>query len=126
MRWLLFFIFFMLLFGVAFAADIQYLTASYYSRQSLIDEGTAKYNPRFIMANGRVFKDDGLTAACNSLRLGDRVRVTNLRNGKSVVVLVTDRTARRFKGKRIDLSISAMRQIDGIERGLEKVKVEVI
>ena len=102
------------------------LTASYYSRASLVKEGTAKYNPKFVMANGKVFTDYGLTCACWSYNLGDRVRVTNRLNGRSVVVVVTDRTARRFKGKRIDLSISAMRQIDGVKRGLVPVTVERI
>ena len=106
-------------------AHAQELTASYYSRASLIQEGTAKYNPGFIMANGKVFYDNNFTCACNSYKLGDRLRVTG-RDGRSVVVVVTDRTAKRFTGKRIDLSISAFSKISDTCRGLEKVMVEKI
>jgi len=112
--------------GIAQAADMQNLTASYYSRASLIQEGTAKCNPSFTMANGRIFYDDAMVAACNSYKLGDRVMVTNIRNGKSVVLLVADRTAKRFKGKRIDLSAGAFRMLAPLSVGLIKVTVEKI
>jgi rare lipoprotein A (peptidoglycan hydrolase) len=98
------------------------LTASYYSISSLKQEGTYAYS-HGIMANGKLFRDDGATCALNGYRLGDRVRVTNLLNGRSVIVTVTDRTAKRFTGKRIDLTISQMRLLDGIKWGLIKVEV---
>ena len=110
----------------AWAGEVQHLTASYYSRASLVKEGTAKYNPKFLMANGKVFYDERFTSACNSYPIGVELCVTNGRNGKSVVVFNTDRTAKRFKGKRIDLSISAMAKIGDVERGLEKVTVTEI
>ncbi len=109
----------------AWASEIQNLTASYYSIDSLKEEGTYAYS-HGRMANNKFFRDEGATCACNSFPLGTRLRVTNIRNGKFVVVVVTDRTAKRFKGKRIDLSISAMRNIDGLRRGLEKVTVTEI
>lgn len=111
--------------SLAWAGETQNLTASYYSVDSLKEEGTYAYS-HGQMANGQYFRDSNATSACNSYPLGARLRVTNLRNGRNVVVLNTDRTAKRFKNKRIDLSISAMAQIDGIKRGLERVTVERI
>jgi very-short-patch-repair endonuclease len=100
----------------------QELTASYYSTDSLKKEGTYAYSGG-KMANGKLFRDAAATCACNSYKLGAVLRVTNLSNGRSVVVINSDHTAKRFKGKRIDLSISAMRALDGISRGLIQVEV---
>ena len=105
-------------------AEVQNLTASWYSTQSLKEEGTWKHS-KGVMANGQQFSDNAFTCACNSYKLGDRLRVIG-RNGRSVVVVVTDRTAKRFTGKRIDLSISAFSKISDTCRGLEKVTVEKI
>jgi rare lipoprotein A len=59
------------------------------------------------------------------LPFGSMVRVTNLANGKSVVVKVNDRGA--FKnGRIIDLSKSAFSTIGNIRDGIIKVKVEVL
>jgi len=115
-----------ILFSVCISfAQAQELTASYYSRASLIKEGTASYNPKFIMANGKVFYDESAVCAFNSYPLGAILRVTTA-DGKSVVVVNSDRTAKRFTGKRIDLSISAMRQIDGVRKGLVPVSVKEV
>lgn len=101
------------------------LTASYYSVASLKAEGTWNYS-KGVMANGRQFSDMGLSCASWDYPLGTKVKVVRPDTKASVVVLVTDRTARRFKGKRIDLSIEAMRRLDGIEQGLIKVEVTKI
>jgi len=106
----------------------QELIASYYSTSSLIKEGTWKNGER-MMANGRQFSDYGLTAACNSFPLGTKVRVTNPVTKAYVCVSITDRTAKMFKGKRIDLSKRAMFVLGGqwaIDKGLIKVDVEKI
>lgn len=74
-------------------------------------------------ASGEKQVTSDLTAASPDLPLGSRVRVTNLSNGKSVEVKITDRGP--FTGDRlIDLSPAAARQIDFIEKGVTKVKVE--
>ena len=103
----------------------QFLLASYYSTASLKQEGTYAYSCG-KMANGKLFSDAAATCACNSYKLGAVLRVTNLSNGRSVVVINSDHTAKRFKGKRIDLAISQMRLLDGIKSGLIKVRVEAI
>jgi rare lipoprotein A len=67
----------------------------------------------------------GLTAAHRTLAMGTRVRVTNLDNGKSVVVRVTDRGP--YAGKRvIDVSYAAARRLGMIEAGVVPVKLEVL
>lgn len=69
---------------------------------------------------GTRFRPHGLTAAHKTLPLPSKVRVTNLRNGRSIVVLVNDRGP--FKKNRIiDLSHGAAKKL-GVN-GLAKVKV---
>lgn len=76
-------------------------------------------------ANGEIFKQDKFTAACNILPLGTWIRVTNLSNGKSVLVRTTDRLHPRMR-RVVDLSRSAAKKLDYIKKGLTRVKVEVV
>ena len=76
-------------------------------------------------ANGEIFRQNKLTAACNVLPLGTWIRVTNLRNGRSVVVKTNDRLHHRVK-RLVDLTRSAAEKLHFIDRGLVKVKIEVI
>jgi len=77
-------------------------------------------------ASGERFNMNAMTAAHRSLPFGTRVRVTNLNNGKSVVVRINDRGP--FKhGRVIDLSRAAAKKIGLTEHaGLAPVKVEVL
>ncbi|MCX0431359.1 septal ring lytic transglycosylase RlpA family protein [Aeromonas veronii] len=76
-------------------------------------------------ASGELYRNNLNSAAHMKLPFGSMVRVTNLANGKSVVVKVNDRGA--FKsGRIIDLSKSAFSSIANIRDGIIKVKVEVI
>lgn len=100
------------------------LHASYYTIDSLKKEGTWA-RTHGLMANGELYKDDGLTAACNLLPLGSRVRVTS-RNNRSVDVTITDRISKRFGKTRIDLSYEAMRRLDGCKQGLIPVEVTYV
>jgi len=101
------------------------LTASWYSVQSLKDEGTWKHS-KGVMANGRQFSDDSMVAASWNWPLGTKVKVTRTDTKASVVVLVADRTARRFKDKRIDLSKKAFGLLADHKQGLVLVTVEAI
>ncbi len=94
---------------------ILYGTASYYHD---------KFNGRET-ANGEIFSQKKLTAACNVLPMGTWIRVTNLRNGKSVIVKTNDRLHPRMK-RVVDLSKSAAQKIGYIGFGLARVKVEVL
>lgn len=73
-------------------------------------------------ASGVKFNMNGFTAAHKSLPFGTKVKVTNLENRKIVVVTITDRGP-FVKGRIIDLSHAAAKQLD--IAGVGKVKLEV-
>lgn len=76
-------------------------------------------------ASGEPYKARQKTAAHRTLPFGSQVRVTNLQNGKSVVVRVNDRGP-FIKGRIIDLSRSAFSSIGNTSVGLLNVRIEVI
>lgn len=76
-------------------------------------------------ASGERFNPERLTAAHRSLPFGTRVRVTNIRNGRSVVVRINDRGP-FIRGRVIDLSHRAARVIKMIGRGVAPVRIEVL
>ena len=76
-------------------------------------------------ASGEPYKNNANTAAHMTLPFGAMVRVTNLANGKSVVVRVNDR-GNFPRGRVIDLSRAAFSSIGNTRSGLLKVKVEVL
>lgn len=94
---------------------VQIGNASFYS-----DEFIGKYT-----ASGEQYDHDKLTAAHLTLPFGTKVKVTNYENNKSVVVTVNDRGP-FVQGRIIDLSKSAAETIGLTEKGLAKVRVEVI
>lgn len=76
-------------------------------------------------ASGERFDSGELTMAHPSLPFGTRVKVTNLRNGRSVVVRVNDRGP--FVGTRIaDLSQAAANQIGMLRRGIVRARIEIL
>jgi rare lipoprotein A len=94
---------------------VKYGIGSYYAKKFEGRETTT----------GAIFRCSKLTAACNTLPLNTWVRVTNLKNNKSVIVKINDRM--HYLNKRlIDLSPAAAKEIGYIGQGLAKVKVEVI
>lgn len=76
-------------------------------------------------AGGEVFDMKELTAAHPTLPFDTQVRVTNLKNKKSVVVRINDRGP-FVKRRIIDVSMAAARQLDIIHTGVVRVKVEVV
>jgi rare lipoprotein A len=75
-----------------------------------------------LTATGDTFRQAKLTAASNTFPLGCWVRVTNLRNKKSVVVKINDRM-HHANPRLIDLSRSAAKKLGYTGHGLTKVKV---
>jgi rare lipoprotein A len=96
-------------------ARVQYGTASFYADKF---EGQKT-------ANGEIFTQKGMTAAHNSLPLGTWIRVTNLSNKRSVLVKVNDRLHHR-NPRLVDLSKSAAKKLGYTDKGLSKVRVDVI
>jgi rare lipoprotein A len=78
-----------------------------------------------ITASGRRFDMYDLTAAHRTLPLGTRLRVTNLIDGRSVIVTITDRGP-FVKNRLIDLSYAAAREIGMIVRGTAPVRLELL
>ena len=86
------------------------------------------YGPGFYgrqTASGAVYTGADLTAAHRSLPFGTKVRVTNLDNGRRVVVVVDDRGP-YARGRVIDLSPTAARRLGMLRDGLARVRVEVV
>lgn len=76
-------------------------------------------------AGGGKFDKNELTAAHRTLPLHSKARVTNMANGRTVMVRITDRGPSR-KGQIIDLSQSAAEQIGMKRRGVARVQVEPV
>ncbi len=74
-------------------------------------------------ASGEVYDETKLTAAHRTLPFGTRVRVTNLGNDRSVIVVINDRGP-FAKGRIIDLSRRAARELDFLQEGLTRVQLE--
>jgi rare lipoprotein A len=76
-------------------------------------------------ASGEPYDMYDLTAAHPTLPLGSHVRVTNLRNGRAVVVRINDRGP-VVPGRIIDLSYGAARVLGVKARGLQRVRLDVV
>ncbi len=76
-------------------------------------------------ANGERYNPNGLTAAHRNLPFGTRLRVTNLRNGKSVIVRVNDRGP-FIKRRVLDLSFGAAKVIGLHRTGIAKIRYVVL
>ena len=76
-------------------------------------------------ASGKRYNKQALTAAHKTLPLGTKVRVTNVRNGESVDVEITDRGP-FVKGRVIDLSKAAANELGMVGSGLAQVRLEII
>jgi rare lipoprotein A len=76
-------------------------------------------------ANGERFNTRAMTAAHPTLPFGTRLRVTNVTNGRSVVVRINDRGP-FVPGRVVDLSESAAESLGMVERGVVKVKLDVV
>jgi rare lipoprotein A len=73
------------------------------------------------MANGKRFDRNKLTAASWYFPLGTTVRVVNLKNGKSVVVTITDRGPNHRLNRSVDLSEAAAARLGYVRQGLTPV-----
>jgi len=73
---------------------------------------------------GEIFNQDAMTAAHKTLPLPTIVRVTDVKTGKSVVVLVDDRGPFVYDGRIIDLSMGAAKALGTYQKGVVKVRVQ--
>jgi rare lipoprotein A len=97
------------------AIKVQYGTASYYANKF---EGRKTYTDE-------IFSQEKLTGASNTLPMHTWVRVTNLRNHRSVIVQINDKMHPRNR-RLIDLSRAAAARLGYAGRGLTRVRVDVL
>ncbi|MDW5289612.1 septal ring lytic transglycosylase RlpA family protein [Formosa sp. PL04] len=76
-------------------------------------------------ASGEPYKKNKLTAAHRTLPFNTKVKVTNLSNNKSVIVIINDRGPHK-KSRIIDVSEAAAKKIDLIDQGIAQVEIEVL
>ena len=84
------------------------------------------YSPDYhgIVSSGVRYDPEKLTAAHKTLPFGTRLRVTDIKTGNSVVVIVNDRGP-FTKGLELDLSLAAAKALHMLKRGIVKVRAEV-
>ena len=94
-----------------------------------IEEGKATWYGREhhgrLTASGERFDMNAFTAAHKALRMGTRVEVENLRNGRRVVVRINDRGP-YGAGRIIDVSLAAARALDMVNAGVVPARIRVV
>jgi rare lipoprotein A len=86
------------------------------------------YGPGFhgrTTANGEIFDENALTAAHRELPFGTKLLITNVNNGKSILVTINDRGP-YIKGRHIDLSRAAAREVGMIDAGVTDVTMKIV
>ena len=76
-------------------------------------------------SSGEPYDKNGLTAAHKKLAYGTKVKVTNVANGKSVVVTINDKLGAKSPAV-IDVTRRAAEELDFVKSGKAKVKLEVV
>ena len=103
--------------------------ASTASGSGLVFRGKASYyHDKFegrTTASGEIFSNSKMTAAHKTIAFGTRIRVTNLNNGRQVVVVINDRGP-FIEGRVIDLSRAAAEALDMIRAGVVDVECEIL
>lgn len=113
---------------VALIAVSTVLASSLVSSAALAKDGcggASWYALHSKTASGERMNPSKLTAAHRSLRFGTKIRVTNNRNGKAVIVRVNDRGP-FIRGRVLDLSKAAAHQIGMVSSGTAKVCYQII
>jgi rare lipoprotein A len=87
------------------------------------------YNDKFqghALASGEKYDKNALTAAHKTFPFGTKIKVTNLKNNKSVVVRVNDRGPHGSKLRIIEVTRRAAEELDMIRDGKAKVQIAVV
>jgi rare lipoprotein A len=111
------------------AVDLPLNDTEWHSERPLDQIGIASHYGRWHRgrhtASGERFDDRKLTAAHPTLPLGTRIRVTNINNGRSVDVRINDRGP-YVKGRILDLSSRAAKEIGIAKEGVAPVRIEIV
>jgi len=96
-----------------------------------INRGTMKaswYGPKFhgkMTANGEIYDQMAFTAAHKHLSFGTLLKVTNTKNGRSVIVRINDRGP-YIEGRDLDLSKGAAIELGMLRKGVARLKIEEV
>lgn len=115
--------------AVILSGLLLFLTACGSSKPAFTESGQGSYYAdKFAgrpTASGVPYRPGRLTAAHNSLPFGTRIRVTNVRTGRSVKVVVNDRGP-HVKGRIVDVSKRAARKLGLVRAGVAPVRLKVV
>ena len=114
---------------IALFSALTFSTTITHANEKIYQTGIASYYASKFdnrkTASGEIFSSNKLTCAHRKLGYGTMIRVTNLSNGKDVVVKVND-NGPHIKGRILDLSIRAAKEIGILQTGTAKVSIEII
>lgn len=114
---------FLLLFSLVSCSQVET------QEETLVETGKASYYAQSLRgestANGERFNPKKFTAAHRTLPFGTKVLVTNLANGKAIVVRINDRGP-FVKNRIIDLSPAAAKKLDFFKKGVANVELKVV
>ena len=97
-----------------------------FAQEKKVEKGVASFYSGYKQtANQEKFSPTSLTAAHKTLPFGSIVRVENVANGKTVQVRINNRGP-FIKGRIIDLTPTAFKEIASLNQGITKVKIEVV
>lgn len=111
--------------GCATSALQQRSPAIYEAKPVSVTKGKASFYKAHFTSSGELYNKEDATAAHRVLKFNTIVRVTNLKNSKSVIVRINDRGP-YIKKNLIDLNLKAAEQLEMIEDGVVPVRIEVL
>ncbi len=109
----------------ACATKVVKKTELYDPRPLHVQTGIASCYRDHRTASGERFNINALAAAHRSLPFGSKVRVIDLKTDKSIIVRINDRGP-YIRGRIIDLTVGAARQLGVYHRGIARVRIEVL
>ena len=90
-----------------------------------VQTGIASWYRDHRTASGERFSVNAMAAAHRTLPFGSKVRVVDLKTGSSVIVRINDRGP-YIRGRIIDLTVGAARELGTYHRGIARVRIEVL
>jgi rare lipoprotein A len=84
------------------------------------------YESGKFMANGKKWNPEALTVAHRTIPFGTKIKITNIKNGKSVIAIVTDRGPAKWTDRQLDVSMKIAKILGFKNAGITKVRVKIL